>query len=137
MTSEALPTTIRVAKDDEFEAIGKLSALAFADDKMDNNLFENVDPCATLKINWVDGAKAKVAKGHDTVLVVEKTGSGEIIGEAWFCKLSKVNQPMPPRDLFPEGFSKSEDKYKIAVPRFHWQNELMDKYGEFMCKSVA
>lgn len=80
----APPTTIRIAKDHEFETIGRLHASAFADDTMYNILFHKVDASTTLKFDWIDGAKAGVEKGYDTVLVLERTDSGEILGEAWF-----------------------------------------------------
>lgn len=133
MSATAFPTTIRVARDDEFETIGKVHASAFADDTMYNMLFDKVDPAVTLQFNWIEGAKVEVARGYDTVLVLERTDTGEVIGEAWFYKFTKDNQPLPPSDAYPEGFNKVEDN-KMAIPRYKFQQELMEKYSEFMCE---
>lgn len=132
MSSTAPPTIIRAARDDEFTTIGKVDALACADNAMYQILWGKLDPAITSQFKWIDGAKADVAKGHHTVLVLERADNGEIAGLAWFWKYSKENPPMPPSGEYPDGFNNSENE-KLAFPRFHFEQELMDKWGEFIC----
>lgn len=130
----APPTIIRAAKDDEFTTIAKVDALACADNEMYNILWGKLDPAITSQFKWIDGAKAGVSKGHDTVLVLERTDNGDILGLAWFWKYSRENPPMPPSDTYPEGFNKVESD-KMSFPRYHFERELMDKWGDFICES--
>jgi hypothetical protein len=130
----APPTIIRAAKDDEFTTIAKVDALACADNEMYDILWGKLDPAITSQFKWIDGAKVGVAKGHDTVLVLESEENGEILGLAWFWKYSKRNPPMPPSDKYPEGFNKTESD-KLSFPRYHFEQELMDKWGDFICES--
>lgn len=131
-----MPLTIRKAKDDEFDVIGKLHASAFAENPVYNILFSKMGPSVALQWLWIDGAKQWMAKGLDTVLVLERTDTGEMVGVARYNKYNDGFKPALWDDsevLYPEGFNKEENS-RMAVPIVHWQQELMAKYGQFLCK---
>ena len=114
--------TIRKAKDDEYHAIADLYQAATANDPLERLLSGNVSPEAYKQWAWINGAKAMVQKGSDTVLVAV-TGSKEMVGVAWYKKFSSSSPPPTPGNL-PEGFN-VEENAKIAGPRGKWFREML------------
>lgn len=132
MPSNTPPTTIiRLAKEEELEAIATLHATALDDDPISDILF--VDPFVNRKSDWIKGAKEEFERGNDTIWVLECTVTGQIIGEAWVSTYDKDNQPEPRADQVPEGF-KEEEYTKIFGTLNQLSQDLMNKYSKFMCK---
>jgi hypothetical protein len=136
MSTPAFPIKIRDAAPTEFETVGKLHALAFADDPMYNLLHSKIPAEVVLKWIWIDGALAGVKKGFDRVMVMEREDTKEVIGLAWFYKYCANNVPILLPESWPEGFNKQED-IKMAKPRYDWQLELLEKYGDYICELFA
>jgi GNAT superfamily N-acetyltransferase len=135
MSFSNLRLNIRNARSEDFEIIGKLHASASASSQTYNTLFADVDPDVARQWYWIDTAGNAVAQGKDTVLVLELDDTKEIIGVAWFWRFSQGRKPeLPGRwpEGAPEGFN-DEEYLKLAVPRFEWQEELLKKYGEYIC----
>lgn len=125
------PTIIRNAKDDEYGSLGRFHASAFASDPMIQLISSKVDPEEKVQRIWIRGAKTAIAKGHDTMLVTERTDSAEIIGLAWY---TKVNQDNPP--TYPKTFAKGLNvvEYEKKEKRvYEWEQGLLSKYGEYLC----
>jgi hypothetical protein len=135
MSISNLRFNIRNARSEDFEIIGKLHASASASSQTYNTLFADVDPDVARQWYWVDTAGNAVARGKDTVLVLELDDPKKIIGVAWFWRFSQERKPeLPGRwpEGAPEGFN-HEEYLKLAIPRFEWQEELLKMYGEYIC----
>jgi hypothetical protein len=131
MSSTDLPTIIRNARDDEYESLGRLNAAAFASDPMVQLLCSQVDPDVMLQWGWIDGAKSSVAKGDDTVLVIERIDTNEVIGLASYRKQTRANQSEYSTDDFPKGYNIAEfDKKERRA--FNWIRGLTETYGEVL-----
>jgi hypothetical protein len=130
------PTIVRAARHDEFETIGKLHASAFADAEMIKIIYGKVDTATTLEHSWMEGTKAGIAKGHGPILVLERTDTGELIGDAWMIKYSRDYRPASPSGASSRGVDKAEQD-KIGIPLYHFQQELVEKFGEFFCESAS
>lgn len=131
MSKNTFPIKIRGAVASQYETIGKLHALAFADGPMYNLLHSAIPADVVLQWIWIDGALAGVRKGYDRVMILERDDTKEIIGLAWFYEYNKENSPILLPESWPEGFNKVED-IKMAKPRYEWQMELLQKYGEYI-----
>lgn len=71
---------IRVAKDEEYPIIADMHYAATANDPFDKLLIGHVSPEDYKQWAWIDGAKAAVQRGSDTVLVaVDRTGEEYMI----------------------------------------------------------
>lgn len=123
---------IRNARDDEYESLGRLHAATFASDPMIQLLCSQVDPDVLLQWGWIDGAKASVANGDDTVLVIERTDTSEVIGLATYRKHSRTSQSKYSTDDFPKGYNVAEFDKK-EKPIFDWIRGLTETYGEVLC----
>lgn len=131
MPSHAFPIIFRHAKDDEYETIGRLHDAAFAPDPMIQLVWSGVDPDVELQWQWLDGVKAQVAKGDESVIVMERTDTGELVGSCWYRRYSRAKPPRYP-DALPEGVNVLEfDKMERSTVA--WLGSLTDKYGEFLC----
>jgi hypothetical protein len=84
MAPSSFPVTIRDAKPLEFRALGELWAKALADDDLFKILWSKADPDAMLKWVWEGSVAGAVARGADTVRVLERTDNSEVIGVIWF-----------------------------------------------------
>jgi hypothetical protein len=126
-------TTFRLAREEELESIATPHANTIDDDPISKILF--VHSFANRKSNWIKGAKEELEKGHFTIWVLECTETGEIIGEGWVDKYDVVSRPMAPTDAVPEGH-KREEYAKVLAKLFELSEELMNKYGKFMCTSL-
>lgn len=100
-------------------------------------LFSKMEPSTALQWLWIDGAKQWAAKGVDTVLVLERTDIKElVVGVARYNKYDAAFKPQMWDDsevVYPEG-SDREESVRMSGPLLQWQQELMDKYGKFLCK---
>lgn len=133
MPTITFPTHIRSVRDDEYEAVGHLHAAAVQSDPMLQLIYANVDPDEDLQAAlWMDEAKATVAKGDGTVVVMERTDTNEIIGLAWWRKFSDADPPLYP-DTFPKGTNITEFESKER-PVTTWLEGLVKKHREFLCK---
>ncbi|KAJ9102061.1 hypothetical protein QFC20_005069 [Naganishia adeliensis] len=75
-------------------------------------------------------AIAPVIAGHDTVLVIERSDTGEVIGFTKYRRYSKAYPPTMPKS-FPMGFNEEENA-KLAIPGLEWQKTILEQYGEFL-----
>lgn len=100
---------------------------------MYNLFWSTVDPDVVLQWVWGARAKASVDKGTDTVLVMVRDDTKEIVGLAWYKKYSRVNPPKFVDLVFPEGFNLAAYKEKEG-PMQKWLRELTEKFGEFLCQ---
>jgi hypothetical protein len=94
MSGTALPLNIRNARSNEFDAIAKVQASALANSDIYKTLYGNVDPLVAQQWLWNDVIATAVAKGHNTVLVIERTDTNEILGVAWIVRFSEENRPV-------------------------------------------
>jgi hypothetical protein len=133
MSATALLPNIRNARSNEFDAIAKMQASALANSDIYKTLYGNVDPLVAQQWLWNDVISTAVAKGHNSVLVIERTDTSEILGVAWIVRFSKENRPVVPSGWAPEGFNR-EEQLKLMVPKVAWQNELLEKYGQYYCE---
>lgn len=131
MASRPFSIITRRAKLAEFDILGRLHADAFASDPVVSMLWAKADSDTLRHWYWIDGAKETVEQGSGTVIVAEQELSGEIVGLAWFVKMTKTNPPGIPT-WFPEGYNVTESA-KMRGPRLKWQSELLSKYGEYFC----
>lgn len=132
MPSQPFSISLRDAKSNEFDTLGRIHAVSFAEDPVVRALWCKADPEALRKWYWIDGAKHSVQQGDGTVIVAERDVIGDILGLAWFVKVTKSNPPSVPAS-FPEGYNVTESA-KMRGPRLEWQNELLTKYGEYICE---
>jgi hypothetical protein len=129
----AFPTQIREARDDQFEAIGRLHASALAPCQRYQERFSGIAPADILNWCWMQGAQGSVAKGSGTVLVIERTDTKELLGVVWYRKINQANPPNIPQ--YPKGSDENnqERNDKWSKSRFNWLSALLEKYGEFIC----
>lgn len=130
-----IPVTIRGAKDSEFETIGRIHAAAFAKDPMYNLFWSTVDPSIVLQWVWGARASASVEKGNDTVLVMERDDTKEIVGMGWY-KTYSLDNPPTFVDLVPPAGFNLQEYTKKEVPMQKWLRELTDTYKEFLCSCL-
>ncbi|KAI5453723.1 hypothetical protein NCC49_005538 [Naganishia albida] len=133
---DSVPLIVRKAKDDlqEFRVIGKLHAAAFAENPVYNLLFSKMGRSVALQWLWIDNAKQWAAKGVDTVLVLERTDTSEIVGLARYNKYDEAFKPRLWDDTgvtYPEGFNR-EESMRLAVPLVKWHQELMGEHGRVL-----
>lgn len=125
----ALPIDIRDAKPSELGALGKLHASAVANDNLWKTLWDKVDP--EIRNEERDG----VARGTDSVRVLERTDTSEAIGVIWFRIAIKhkhdKKESQRPR---PAGFN-HELSRTFMVPTSKFQEEILQMYGGYLCKS--
>lgn len=137
MSTSNLQLNIRNAKSEDFPVIGKLNASALAGNQFHQTVMGKVDPEVTLKWEWIDTAGPRVASGKDTLLVLERSDTKEIVGFVWFWKFSQEGKPvLASGGWCPEGFDDKVDM-KISVARFEWQNDLLNEFGEFICEFLS
>jgi hypothetical protein len=123
-------TIIRNARDDEYQTVGRLHAAAFATDPMIQLMCSQVDPDTLLQ--WRSG-KSNVVTENDTVIVMERIDSSEIIGFASYRLYSRANPPKPKAlESHPKGFNVKEYD-KQGIPKLSWLQGLTEKYGEVLC----
>jgi hypothetical protein len=134
MRTSTFPTIIRNSRDDDFETAGRLDAAAVASDAMIQLLTSEVSPNDMLQWAWIDGAKASVAKGDLTVLVLERTDTQEMIGIASYTTFNRARQPQPSKD-FPKGYNVADYNNK-ELPAITWARSLTEKYGEVLCTYI-
>lgn len=125
-------TLIRSAKPSQYETLGRLHASAFSQNPMYNLFWSAVDPSVVLDWVWGARAKASVEKGSDTVLVMQRVNSEEIVGVTWYKTYSRVDPPKFLDLAVPEGFN-LEEYTKKEIPMQDWLRGLTDEYGEFPC----
>jgi hypothetical protein len=132
MPTSPRPINIRHAIPEDYETIGKLHAWALASNQLYNTLYAKVDPDVARQWYWIATAGAGVAKGTDSVLVLEFADTKEIIGVTWFYKYNQ-DRKASLQGWAPEGFNVEEDM-KLMIPRQEWQNGMLEEFGEFMCE---
>lgn len=131
MSSAPFPFTIRNARDDEYETLGRLHVAALLPDPMIQLFWSQVDPDALLQWAWIDGAKADVAKGNAFVAVIERTDTKEVMGVTWYEVYSRDNLPKPV-EHFPPGLGVAAFQ-TVEAPRLKWFQDLTERYGKFLC----
>jgi GNAT superfamily N-acetyltransferase len=130
MTPHSVPYIIREARADEYNPIGKLHASAFATDPTYHKRFEGLDAATILQWLWLGRAKSSVDQGFGNVLVVEHTGTKELVGVAWYWRMSERNPPRLP--TYPAGGRQASLGHKSA-PYIEWMKELVKLYGDIFC----
>lgn len=120
---------IRVAKDAEYPIIADMHYAATANDPLDKLLIGQVSPEDYKQWAWIDGAKAAVQRGSDTV-VVAVDGTKAVVGVAWYKEFSRSNPPPTPGN-FPKRFN-VEENVKIAGARGTWFREMFNCYGNVL-----
>jgi hypothetical protein len=137
MTTSNLPVNIRHANPDDFPAIGKLNASASGTNHLYQTLFANVDPEAALKWEWIDTAQPRVTSGKDSLLILERSDTREMVEFVWCWQFDRERKPvLASGGGSPEGFDDTLNT-KISVARHKWQNDMLDKFGQFMCKFLS
>jgi hypothetical protein len=127
MSTSSFHLTIRNADPEDFEMLGKLYMSATETDEPDN-----LDPNIAQDQLWIDIAKPRVANGQDTMLVLERADTKEIIGLAWFRNITQNHNPAPGTPgSSPQGFKTDA---KLSAGRVEWQKELSRDFGEFICE---
>ncbi|KAI5453799.1 hypothetical protein NCC49_005610 [Naganishia albida] len=125
---------IRVAKDEEYPIIADMHYPATADDPLDKLLIGQVSPEDYKQWAWIDGAKAAVQRGSDTVLVAVD-GTEAVVGIAWYKEFSRSN-PHPTPGNFPKRFN-VEENAKIAGARGTWFKEMFNCYGNVLPNPIT
>lgn len=134
MSTSDFPLNIRHANPEDFEIIGKLHASAMADEPLENFLCAAVDPNISRHQMWLDTAVPRVTKGQDTMLILERSDTKEIIGLAWFRKIKEDRKSeLGVPGLSPQGFN-IEAKKKLSAGRIEWQKKLSEDFGEYICE---
>lgn len=133
MFPSPLRLNIRHAKPEDFGAIGNLHASAMTHNQLYKALYGNIDPDVARQWLWVGNAATGVAKGRDTLLVLENSETTEIICFVYFWKYDK-NRKLELADpkLSPVGYN-NELGRKLTDFRTEWQQELLKEFGEFVC----
>lgn len=98
---------LRGANLGEFDVLGRLHAEAFATDPVVSMLWAKADPEALRKWYWIDGAKEAVEQGAGSVIVAEQERTRDIVGLAYFVKMTKSKPPGSPTS-FPAGYNVQE-----------------------------
>lgn len=132
MSRNTFPIKIRDAVASKYEEIGRLHALAFAQDPLHRLLYSSIPADVLFQWMWIDGALTGVRMGHDRVLVLERNDTKEVIGLAWFHEYSLENIP----NILPNSWRQSLDRevvHQIARPIHEWQMELLQSFGEYIC----
>lgn len=126
-----IPYTIRSAKLKRLATIGRLHWSAMASNAAWQLIHANVEYSDWLHWTW-EGAEAiaPVLAERDTVLVIERSDTGEVIGFTKYRRYSKAYPPTMPKS-FPMGFNEEENA-KLAIPGLEWQKTILEQYGEFL-----
>jgi hypothetical protein len=125
---------IRNARDDEYEIIGRIHAEAVGSNPLVHLLSSQVSPDVLLQWNWIDGAKASVARGDATVLVLERVDTNELMGLASYTVFDRRRQPQNPKN-YPEGFNVAVSEERER-PVMAWVREITEKYAEIVCACI-
>jgi hypothetical protein len=134
MSTSSFELSIRNANPADFEKLAKLYASTSADDDLDNFLFAHVDPGISRGQLWIDDVAPQIAKGQDTLLVLESPKTLEVIGLAWIGKINQDQNAAPEMaGSSPQGFNVEEGK-KLSAGKAKWQKDLLTEYHELMCE---
>jgi hypothetical protein len=122
---------IRKAHPHEFPLLSHMHYQTFLQNPTINLLWRH---CNSSSIrNWY---LPKPSDEFSTVLVAEERESEEVVGLVWYLTMSHKNAPTVPKaGSFPEGYN-VEESAKMRGPRIAWQNDLLNRYGEYICGSA-
>lgn len=133
MSTVSPPFTIRNARLDEFDTIGRLHRTAMASDAAWQLLNAKADPEEWRRWIWDDKDRSKnIAEGNEIVLVLECADRGQVIG---LTRLKRFSAAYPPTNSDPQSYPRGvnqEESAKLAVLGLKWQTDLLRKYGEFI-----
>lgn len=133
----SLPINICDAKPSDLGALGKLHASAVVNDNLWKTLWDKVDPVIRNEYLWNGVVADGVAMETDDVRSLEKTDTSEPIGVIWFSIAIKYKddkqEVQRPR---PDGFN-HESLQKFMIPTRNFQQEMLERYGGYLCKSSA
>ncbi|GHJ83799.1 hypothetical protein NliqN6_0201 [Naganishia liquefaciens] len=132
MCSPHLSIIIRTALASELPSLFHLHHQAFLPDPAISLLRRNCSSTSIRDWYWRKGVLPTLKDGTGTVLVAQQLDSKEIVGLAYFLKLTSKNPPtVPPPDSFPQGYN-IEESAKMRESRIRWQNKLLSRYGEYI-----
>jgi hypothetical protein len=133
----SLPIRIRDAKQSELDVLGQLHASVLANDELWKILWDKVDPEIRNEYIWKGVVSDGVKRGTDAVRVLERMDTSETIGVIWFSIAIKHKQNnKEAQRMKPEGFN-HEDLQKVMGPTRKWQEELLQRYGGYLCESSS
>jgi hypothetical protein len=122
---------IRKAHPHEFHLLTHIHYQTFLQDPTINLLWKHCTPSSIR--NWYF---PKPSDEFSTVLVAQEQESEEVVGLVWYLTMSHKNAPTVRKVVsFPEGYN-MEESTKMRGPRMAWQNDLLNKYGEYICESI-
>lgn len=131
MAAFSRPLTIRQANIDDFINMGKRLHGARRS-QIYNTLYGTADPDFWQQRYWMDSAGGGVGKGQHNVLFLERADTKEIIGLAWFWRIDRECEPIH-SGWSSKGFC-NDEAWKVTLPQFFWQRELMATRHQYICE---
>ncbi|KAJ9120042.1 hypothetical protein QFC22_002939 [Naganishia vaughanmartiniae] len=121
--------TIRPIKASEYLEVARLYCAAISPSRTIQLLVSKVDPSEWLQYT---AKRFKLAADEGaSVLVAQRTDTGELAGVALTESYSKENRPTMPNCQFPAGYNQKEAE-RIIVPEAQFQKACLAKYGGFI-----
>jgi hypothetical protein len=136
MTSTSSPPiAIRPAKDEEYLEAARVLYAALITNPMINHLVSKVDQSIWFEFN-AGQMKESVEEGFSSILVAQRTDTGELVGVVWSERFNKDHMPTLPSCLFPEGYKRKELDL-ILIPEVQFKEETLAKYGDVVCELLS
>ncbi|KAJ9103790.1 hypothetical protein QFC21_002252 [Naganishia friedmannii] len=121
---------IRQAREDEYLIAARLHYAVMSPDPEFQLFTSNVDE--SIWIKWMsDQFKEIVDGGHASLLVAQRTDTGQLVGATLLQKRTRERRPTFFRGQFPEGFNEQE-LMQISFSGVAFQEEFLIKYGDFI-----
>jgi hypothetical protein len=128
--SAALPTVIRDAIPSDFKALAKLYTSALANNESWQIIGREVKPEVAQEWLWDGVAGDRTSSRIDTIWVLERLDTNEVIGVIWFNEAKEEKKNEFWRVML-EGCNKEELK-KLVVPIMRWYTELLQKHSDYI-----
>ena len=132
MSPSNFELNVRSATCQDFLHVGRLFDDAMNNDKWYNMSLEKADREAELRLEWIETALLRVMSGRETLLILELSGSKEMVGFLWFSTCDKERKPVP---LTVSSASRGGEQLRTQMADFarDWKGQLLQQYGKFMC----
>lgn len=132
----AAPTSdciaIRRARNDEYPEAALLYREAMSDNPLIQMFISKVDRSVWLK--WMsEQFQETVDGGYGSLLVAQRSDTGELVGLALLIRKTEKNRPTFPTCQFPEGFNEKE-LLQVNLSGVPFQEKFLAQYGDFICK---
>jgi hypothetical protein len=128
--SGAIPKIIRDAKRSDLKALARLYTSALANNESWQIIYGGAVSEGVQQWLWESVAAYRTANGIDTIRVLERLDTNEVIGVTWFTEAEEEDKG----DFWgkiPEEFSE-EELEKLVISTTRWYMELLQKHGNYI-----